>query len=148
MKDARFTLEFVSHCLANGGSPEDNIPDTFQRDSKDHIILHQPGWHAAFLRAISLARMDPGIMATDIQVDPAIVAPTDRLKRRYDTDRVRTHEAIVPGTKVVFNAMVEDHVTLPQLTAILERMGKYVGLSPFGFKIGFGKFNVSEVTFL
>lgn len=145
MKDARFTVEFVTHCLATGGIPEENIPDTFQRDSNDRIIMQQPWWHAAFTRAISLSRLDDKVKATDIQMDPAVVAETQRYQRRFNQDEFRTHEAVMPGTRVTFNAMVEDNVTKDILTAILERLGKYVGFSAYGFKLGFGKFNVISV---
>lgn len=146
MKDARFTIEFVTHCLATGGTPEDDIPDTFQRDSQDHIIMQQPWWHAAFTRAIDLARLRDKVIATDIQVDPAVTADTERYQRRFEQDGYRTHEAIMPGTKVTFDAMVEDHITKDILEALLNRMGKYVGLSPYGHKLGFGKFNVVSLT--
>lgn len=146
MKDACFTIEFVTHCLAGGGNPEENIPDTFQRDSQDNIITQASWWHAAFTRAIDLARLRNEVVATDIQVDPMIKAQTGQYERRFGEFESRLHEAIMAGTKITVNAMVEDHITQGMLKTILERMGKYVGFSVYGHKLGMGKFNVITVT--
>ena len=51
----------------------------------------------------------------------------------------------MPGAKVEFNAVIADHVTLSNLQAILERMGTYVGLSPYGHRLGYGHFKVLSV---
>ncbi len=146
MKDARFTIEFLTPCLASGGMPEDGIPDTFQRDSKDRIVMPASGWHAAFTRAITLARLNDNVRATDIQMDPSVTAVTERFQRRFDQDSVRDHEAIMPGTKITLDAMVEDHITQDILEALLTRMGKYVGFSLYGHKLGMGKFSLISLT--
>ena len=51
----------------------------------------------------------------------------------------------MPATKVTFEAVVADHVTESSLATILDRMGKFVGLSPYGYRLGYGKFNVVSV---
>lgn len=51
----------------------------------------------------------------------------------------------MPGTHVVFEAVVADHVTHSSLTAILSKMGKYVGYSSYGHRLGFGKFTLVNV---
>ena len=51
----------------------------------------------------------------------------------------------MPGTKVTFVAMVADYVTESSLQYILEKMGSFVGLSPYGYKLGYGKFSVVSV---
>ena len=63
----------------------------------------------------------------------------------YGDNKSRVHEAIMPGTVVEFNAMVSDRVTESILRSILDRVGRFVGLSPYGYKLGYGKFNVIEV---
>lgn len=143
MKDASFTLEFTRHVLANSTTP-DGDPCIFQRDSNDKMIWQQSWWYSAFSRAIEMANIR-GMKAADINMDLSVDAPTEMFKRKYGRDKIRTHEAIMPGTEVTFNAIVADHVTESNLTPVLERMGKYVGMSPFGFRLGFGKFNVVKV---
>jgi hypothetical protein len=143
MKDATFTLEFTTHVLANSQGPNGER-DHFQRDSDSKLIWQQSWWYSAFTRAIELAHIR-GIKAADIHMNLAVDAKTEVYRRRYGEGRFRTHEAIMPGTKVTFEAIVADHVTESNLNAILDRMGKYVGLSPYGFRLGYGKFNVDSV---
>jgi hypothetical protein len=144
MKDAKFTLEFTSHVLANGIGPKGE-PDHFQRDGQNQLVFQQSWFHSAFTRAIDIARIR-GVKASDIQVDLTFTAPTQIYKRRYGDSKYRTHEAIMPGTRVVFCALVADQVTDQVLRMLLERMGKFIGLSPYGYRLGYGKFSVADVT--
>lgn len=143
MKDCTFELEFTSHVLANGSS-HDGKDDHFQRDAAGHIVFQQPWFHSAFSTGIALARLK-GIKASDIQVDLTFSAPTEVYSRKYGDHQFRDHEAIMPGTVVKFDAVVADHVTKQMVSAVLEKVGKFVGLSPYGFKLGYGKFNVAKV---
>lgn len=144
MKDASFTLSFTSHVLANGIGP-DGKQDVFQRDTDNKIVFQQCWFHSAFSRAIELAHMR-NIKGSDIQMDLTFDAATEPFDRRYGEGKFRLHEAIMPGTKVTFNAVVSDHVTESMLRTLLEKMGKFVGLSPYGYKLGYGKFSVVKVT--
>ena len=144
MKDALFTLCFTSHVLANSTGPKGE-PDHFQRDADNKIVFQQCWFHSAFCRAIELAHMR-GVKASDIQMDLTFEALTQPFKRRYGDGQYRTHEAIMPGTSVTFNAVVADSVTEQMLKTLLERMGKFVGLSPYGYKLGYGKFSVAKAT--
>ena len=147
MKDATFTLEFTTHVLANSQGPEGDR-DRFQRDSDNKLIWQQSWWYSAFSQAIELAHIR-GLKAADIHMNLAVEAETELYRRRYSLggkdNCYRKHEAIMPGTKVTFEAIVADHVTQSSLSKILDRMGKYVGLSPYGYKLGYGKFNVTDV---
>jgi hypothetical protein len=143
MKDVHFVLEFTTHVLANGMGPDDKR-DHFQRDSHNDLIWQQSWWYSAFTRAIELAHLRR-IKAADIHMNLAVKATTATYRRRYGDEKYRTHEAIMPGSKVEFEAVVADHVTKSNLEAILDKMGKFVGLSPYGYRLGFGKFNVVSV---
>ena len=142
MKNTSFQLEFTTHVLANGIGPEGK-KDHFQRDSLNNLIWQQSWWYSAFTQAIELARVR-GIKAADIHMNLAVKAPTELYRRHYGDDKFRVHEAIMPGSKVTFEAVVADHVTGSSLSSILDKMGKYVGLSPYGFRLGFGKFLVVD----
>ena len=143
MKDVTFTIEVISHILANGIGPNGET-DAFQRDNKNALVFQQSAFYSAFAQAIDLARVR-GIKPADINMNLSVPAATEQYERRYQGDRYRWHEAIMPGTKVTFEAVVADHVTESSLHLILERMGKYVGFSPYGHKLGYGKFSVIEV---
>jgi hypothetical protein len=143
MKDATFTLEFTTHVLANSVGPNDE-KDHFQRDSENNLIWQQSWWYSAFTRAIELSHIR-GIKASDISMNLSVKADTEVYKRRYGDGQFRKHEAIMPGTRLTFEAIVDDRITQSNLEVILDRMGKFVGLSPYGYRLGYGKFNVISV---
>ena len=146
MKDAKFEVEFLTHCLANSEPGTASAADTFQRDGDGKIVMQQSWFHSAFGKAIYLARLEDQVEPGEIQIDPSVKADTQNWVRHYGEGMSRTHEAIMPKTRVVFDCMVADHVTHRMLHAILEKMGKYVGLSPYGFRLGYGKFNVISIS--
>lgn len=143
MKDVTFTVEFTQHVLANGQDSEGNR-DHFQRDNNDNLIFQQSWWYSAFLTALKMERIKH-IKPGDIYMDLVVDAPTEMYRRRYGQNKSRMHEAIMPGTEVEFNAVVEDRVTESTLTRILERVGRYIGLSPYGHKLGYGHFHLLDL---
>ena len=145
MKDAKFVLEFTTHVLANSTDADGNR-DRFQKDSKGRLIWQQSWWYSALSQGVSLVHGLRGVKAADIHMDLAVDAKTELFRRKYGNDgKSRMHEAIFPGSEVTFNAIVADHITASILRSILDRVGSYVGLSPYGYKLGFGKFNVIDV---
>jgi len=143
MKDAQFTLEFTTHVLANGTDSDGNR-DRFQTDSQGYLIWQQSWWHSALSQGISLCKLKH-IKAGDIHMDLSVDAETELYDRRYGDKKYRTHEAILPGSKVTFHAIVADSITESELRLILNRVGRFIGLSPYGFNLGYGKFNVLDV---
>lgn len=166
MKQASFTLEFTTHVLANSLSYQSKSDtDVFQRDSTGRMIWQQNWWYSAFAQSIALANIR-GIKPSDIHMDLVVDAPVKVYERKYvdrkpkphsdriympkeyglpsGGDRYRKHEAIFPGAQIKFSAVVADHVTQSQLNTILTMMGKFVGLSPYGYKLGYGKFNLMD----
>lgn len=143
MKDASITIEYVTHCLASGRQVKDGY-DEFEKDSSGNIIWKQSWWYAALMKSIELAGVK-GIKPAHFHFNPVITAETEAYKRKYGRDRFRTHEAIFPGTKVTFEAVVDDIVTESAVEKIFKRMGKYVGLSPYGHNLGYGMFEVDAI---
>ena len=144
MKNIEFTVEFTTHVLALGFGPKGDR-DHFQRDSHGRIIF-QPNWfHSAFTRAMEIAKVR-GIKASDIQMDLLIDAPTQVWNRKYGQDAYRDHEAILPGSVVTFHGIVADSITESVMRLILTKLGSYVGLSPYGYKLGYGHFSLNSVT--
>jgi len=143
VKLVSFSLEFLTHVLANQVGPNGE-PDHFQRDSAGSLVFSSAWWHSAFCAAIDMLRMR-GIKGVDIQMDLQVRAPTQVYARRYGDDQFRRHEAIMPGTRVDFTGIVADHVTEQMLHTLLDRMGKSIGLSPYGFRLGFGRFSIINV---
>ena len=146
MKDARFTLEFLTHVLANDIAP-DGRRDRFQHASDGAIVFRQTWWYSALDAAIKLSDLRD-VKPGHISLDPCVKASTATYKRKFDKDGrtcYRTHEAIMPGTRAQFAASVDDHITTSTLQTLLHRMGRFVGLSPYGHKLGFGRFQVVSV---
>jgi hypothetical protein len=143
MKDAKFTLEFVTHCLANGRMDGEKV-EVFPRDSTGRLIWKHAWWYAAFTKAINEAGLRD-IKAGQINVCLTVEADVSIHRRRIKDKWHRAHEAILPGTQVTFEATVDDAVTQTMLDAILNRIGKYIGISPWGHNLGFGRFEVIDV---
>lgn len=143
MKDLSLTIEFVTHCLSAGRRTDDDH-DSFDRDNSGNIIWRQPWWHAAMLKAIELAGLR-GVKPGFFYFDPVISVKTEIYKRKYGRDKYRSHEAIMPGTELKVHAMADDAVTEKQANDLFTCMGRYVGLSPFGYNLGFGKFEIKDM---
>ena len=143
MKNAEFTVEVVSHILACGLGPNGER-DHFARTSDGELIFNQSWWFSAFTSAIQGSGIR-GIKPNHIAMQLTVDAETAIYKRRYGHAKYRIHEAIVPGTEVTFRALVADHITESSLKAILERMGAFIGISPYGHNLGFGMFRVISV---
>ena len=143
MKLAKIRIEVVSHILAKG---QEGGPDHFARDSANRLLFQQRWWHSALSTAISLAnvRLKPG----DINLALTVTADTVQYPRAYTLrgeHHTRIHEAIPPGTVIELEAAVSDHVTQSTLEEVMDKAGKFVGMSPYGHNLGFGKFNVLAV---
>jgi len=143
MKNAKFAVEFITHCLAIGAKDGKDY-DSFARDSSGSLIFQQSWFYSTFEKAIKMARMR-NIRPGDIQVDLRVSAPVEVYNRRYAPNKSRKHEAIMPGAKVEFNAIVDDNVTESVLRELLRYVGSFVGMSPYGYNLGFGKFSVISV---
>jgi hypothetical protein len=145
MKEAEFTIEFITHCLALSSGPKQDSCERFDRDSQNRIIWKQTWWYTAFGRTIEMYNIR-GVKPNDFNVSLLVDTPTEVYKRKYGQNGFRRHEAIMPGTQVTFKAVVSDNVTESTFKHLLEKMGDYVGVSPYGHNLGYGKFVVNDVT--
>lgn len=145
MKDATIQIEFTTHCLANSYI-NNGQQDCFPKDAGTGMLIWQQAWwYSAFTKAIEITKIK-GIKPSDVCIDLMIKADTASYKRKYGENNSRVHEAIFPGKQITINAIVADHVTESTLSAILTKMGTYVGLSPYGHCLGFGHFVVKKIT--
>lgn len=146
MKTASITVEFTSHVLANG-SERDSTADRFAHTSDGSLIFQQSWWYASISNALRGAGIR-GLKPADIAMDLVVHAKTGLFERRFGEGgkHFRVHEAIFPGTRVVFNALVADHVTDSVLRTFFDRLGRFTGISPYGFALGFGRFVLLDVS--
>lgn len=141
MKNGKIEVEFVTHCLSSGN--RDAVSDRFVKDSNQAIIWNQSWWYSALTSAIpgsAVREIKPG----HFNFNPIVKAATQSYRRKYSRDKYRTHESIFPGTRVTFEFVVPDHVTESMVSKVMDYLGKFVGLSPYGFNLGYGKFELKK----
>ena len=135
-------VEFLQPCLSCWNRREGD-PDKFKRSSDGSIIWSQSWWHAALKRAKRELEMDTNV--GDIVFSLSVTADTGNYKRKYGGNKFRCHEAILAGTQVRFDFALKNGVTTEELKTMMEHIGQFVGISPFGYNLGYGKFNVLEI---
>jgi hypothetical protein len=146
MKKAKFEIEFLQPMLANG-RPGD-ITCRFNRDTEGMLVFESRWWHSAISAALKNMPDMKHVSPEDINVALQVRAATKLHERTYfkhDKKCRRVHESIPPGAIVKFEALVADQVSESNLKAILSMIGSYIGMSPFGYKLGFGKFKVLTI---
>ena len=143
MKNIHFTLEFVSPCLALGRAAGDDV-DTFWRDGEGNLLWKSAWWRSAFVQALKYLNASR-LKANQIKVCLVVDAPTETYRRRINDDCVRVHEAISCGEPIAFEAIIDDSIETEEFQAVLAYIGKFIGLSPFGHNLGFGRFEVIDV---
>jgi hypothetical protein len=139
MKNGKLEIEFITHCLSSGN--RDNVSDRFMKDSENNIVWNQSWWYSALTNAI-LQSGSRDVKPGHFNFNPTVSARTQLYRRKYSGDKFRTHEAIMPGVKVTFEFVAPDHLTESMIREVMDYLGKYVGLSPYGYKLGYGKFKV------
>ena len=143
MKKVTFKVEFVKHSIAPKSYHDDSF--TFDRDHNGNLLWEQRWWYSAFKNAIDYCHMK-GIKAADICMDLSFKARTEEFTHNWGQKKgVMSSEAIPPGTTVAFNAMVADYITESMLRNLLDTMGRYIGLSPYGHGMGYGRFTLLDI---
>ena len=143
MTTVEITIEFLTHCLSVGSEQCRDVSE-FDKDKDGGIIWRQSWWHAALAKTIEvhgLSSVDPA----QFLFDPTVTAETARYRRKYGYNKYREHEAILPGTRVTFRAAISGNLTVGAVADIMTCMGRFVGLTPYGHKLGYGKFKVIKV---
>jgi hypothetical protein len=131
----------------------------FRRDKKDRIAIDHTQWQWAFTSAAKALHYD--IDASTIRTESGFSRPTLSLyNRKYSykgAAREEMFESIREGTIVSFNILVmeappEDTEgqqqrppTEKELRTILDYVGMFIGLSPWGSRWGYGTFEVDDI---
>jgi hypothetical protein len=144
MRDLAITLEFVTPCLVLGPiDPETNC-EYFDRDSQENVIWNQTWWYSAIDKTIKMFDIE-GISPKDFIWAPTVAGHTGIHEVKYSGNKLRKHECFMPGHPVTFEAAVPKELDKDKALELFTRMGKYSGLSPYGYNLGFGKFNILEL---
>lgn len=139
MQTVKTKLRFVTPCL---GQIRCEDYDKFQRDG-DSVIFMEVWWSSILdygARAFGKYYDD----IADIHVDPKIEGLPKRYKRYYRDKEYKEHEAYLAGDVIGVTFMVPPAIPVKDFLQILVYAGRFCGISPYGWKKGFGKFEVVE----
>jgi len=136
-------LEFTTPCLGNVRDPQ---CDRMQRDRDGRVIFMPSWWRAAFAKAATaLSRYHRLVdkIHPALQIDGTLT----RIKRAYGSkmDRYKLHEGYAVGAVISARFILPFGMTIGQFTELLEATGDYIGISPYGWQLDYGRFKVREV---
>jgi hypothetical protein len=134
-------LKFLTPCLGNKRMER---RDLMLRDSSGKVLLLQSWWRAGlYYAAQALSRYQKEV--GEIQADPVVEGSTTIYRRYYSDTCFKEHEAFDAGSEVTVNFCVPDRISLAAFRELMDIAGKYVGISPYGYKADFGRFVVLEI---
>lgn len=142
MRTVSFLVEFTYPVLANNDQLATE-PNAFYRDEDGKVVMQRRWWHAAVVAASAAAPFD--IVASDLLIGGPVDVVTTRMRRKHSTDAgvvEKEHECIASGSVVRIHAEVADRVDDTLLRDVLSYVGTHIGISPFGYKQGFGRFKI------
>jgi hypothetical protein len=144
------TLIFDEPCMGNIRNP-DPEPNTMLRNSEGRVIFHQAWWRTIMIKA-SEAYFKHQQLVKKITWTPEIDGTLCLIKRYYTKieggARIRCfkpHEGFDRGSVIGVKALVPDGIPIGDFKELLSLAGEHFGISPFGWKLGYGKFKVKEV---
>ncbi len=150
MYEVCLRLRFDSPCLGSLRG-EENGPDKMMRDTDGHVTFSQTWWRTVICQgAESYGKHQDRVKGV---LWAPIVDGTTKLYRRYyhlsseqgaPQKMYKDHEAFLAGEIIGVKALVPDDIPLEDLRDIMAIAGEYFGISPFGWRMGYGKFKVLE----
>lgn len=135
------TIRFTTPCLGNVRGRE---LDEMLRDTHGQVIFLQTWWRSGLgYAAQALCRYQKDV--TKVQTDPAVKGELSTYRRYYAPDAYKLHEAFDAGSVLQARFMLPRRMSLEGFRGLLETAGRYVGISPYGYRQDFGRFVVENV---
>lgn len=143
-------IRFSEPCLGNERAP-DPEPNRMRRNTEGEVVFAVVWWRSMVVRAAEIyskhQKRVNGILWTP-EVDGTV-----KLYKRYyymteGTHRVKRfkqHEAFLDGDVIGVKALLPSGLPIGDFQEILTLAGSYLGISPYGWRRGFGKFKVESV---
>jgi hypothetical protein len=136
-------IQFTRPCLGNVRKDD---YDRLLRAPDGEVIFLVTWWRAALAKA---ARAINRYHAFIDKISPALPVdgPVSHIKRWYGkgTSDFKIHEGFDAGAVVMVRFLLPSGMTLDQFTELLETVGEYFGVSPYGWRESYGLFKVLEV---
>ena len=131
-----------------GSNPPDHSGIRRFKTSNGLVFVHSEYWKEQF--RIAAMQLHYPIDVNTLYPPPGMEAASIHLFRRiYSKRHVELFESFRAGTVLTFDFMVrEDKPRCPdvaQFKNMLQFIGEYLGLSQFGSKFGFGRFQLIDV---
>ena len=133
-------IRFTTPCLGNvRGSVGEML-----RDAQGRVIFLQSWWRAGLgFAAQALCRYQKEV--AEVQTDPVVEGTLSNYERYYAPDKSQTHEAFDAGTTLRVRFLLPRKMDAKGFRELLKLSGKYVGISPYGYRQDFGRFTVESV---
>lgn len=140
MTEVVATIRFTTPCLGSVRGPVSKMI----RNGEGKVIFMQTWWRAGLgyaAQAISRHQND----VTKIQADPVVEGTTSTFNRYYGAVSYQVHEAFNINDEIKVKFSLPKRITPESFYELLDMAGRYVGISPYGFKGDFGRFVVVSV---
>lgn len=152
MIEVEMQLQFVTPCLGNVRC-EDGI-DRMNRMPSLHPIFDppkvrfMPTWwkNCVSFGAKGLAKHQNRVR--NIRWDPSVTGDLSIIERHYkdgDQTGIKKHEGFAEGAVIAVKAMLPDGLPIEDFRKIMNLGGTYVGISPYGHKLNWGRFKVVNI---
>jgi hypothetical protein len=114
------------------------------RNAEGKIILLQTWWRAGLgYAAQALCRWQSAV--TEIQTAPEVDGEVTIHRRFYTDEKYQEHEAFEAGTIIKVRFCLPHKLNLEAFRELLTVAGEYVGISPFGYRQDYGRFEVLDI---
>lgn len=141
MKRVRLTIRFVRPCL---GGVRSEPKDMFERDPVTGKIVFMNSWWQSVLEYGARALNKNIQLVPDTLFDLYVDAPVCDY-RRHHSRGVTVHEAFCANTELSVDVLLPDGMSVDDFREMMELAGRFRGISPYGWRDGFGRFDVTEV---
>jgi hypothetical protein len=134
-------LRFITPCLGNVRERE---CDRMIKDKEGNVIFMQSWWHGTLrYGAKALNRFYSEV--EQVQASPIVTGTLSLFKRFYAPERFTYHEAFASGDVISVSFSLPDRIDADAFRELLEVGGRYVGISPYGYRADYGRFAVVSV---
>jgi hypothetical protein len=142
MIEVAVKLRFIRPCLGNVRRPD---CDLMLRDPDGNVMFLQTWWKKSLEFGAKACNI-PIALVDDVQWSPRVDGTVEVYRRYYgDGTQYKEHEAFLAGSTIGVRAILPSRLTLIEFEEILSKAGEYVGISPYGWKANYGRFEVLEV---
>jgi hypothetical protein len=135
------TIRFLTPSL---GDRRGESRDTLLRDAGGRVLYLQSWWKAGLtFAAQALNRQQKTVRL--LQIDPVVAGQTGIYRRYWSASEFKDHEAFLANSTLSARFFLPSGMSPDDLKALLETAGRYVGLSPFGYRQDYGRYTVESV---